>query len=1196
MVAVRGEPTLVRILGPGGRTRGTGCVADGLGTLVTSHEALDGPAVVRAPSGAEHRVAAEDVTPLPGWDLAFVRVPGLVRAERAEDRVRPAVFAAERARVAGREVRVGLPDGGWLAARITGWTAAGYATPQGRHRLDGVLGLRLPDGPGRLRLSRCAPGAPVADAGTGAVLAVVGAALRARDADEAGPDALAVPLRPPGTPAAYGPLGALLARNGAVVPGFGPDLNLAGALELTATSVGPAAARAAGTVERAEVVGALREFAAGHASVLALVGRPGTGRSTELAALAARRAVGAEPAPTVWLRGADLLAEDGSLREAVGRALAGAARIVTAAPAGPFTGDPGEANADVVARLARDAGRPLLVLLDAPEEMPPRLAHALRGWTAGTASWLRASGARLVVACRPEYWEQAGRLFPGGMLHPGPGQGGGAYGADSHRGTRLPPCVRLGGLPARQAAAARQRHGLPEGVLAPRDARHPLAIRMLAEIRAAQPGGADGREGARVPDRAELLSGYLGLLCLRVAVRLAAGVRPAPGAAAVRRLAAAASGQLHEAARRALGPGQGELDIASFEEIFPWSSGWASAVLAEEVLVPAGEGYRFADEELGDWVQGAHLELDAALDALIGRRRAGVPVPRHRIGPVVQALLLCGRNEGPGALASRLWPLADRAAPEARAAPEDGGEARWWAAHLLTETLLGLPDARPYLDLLRTLAERIAASGDGGPLADPATCTCFGPGFWAALPLPAAGRLDLLRVLLPADPPHGSEAAPEAGTRVRFIDAVGTLLDAEPHAVQTLLCDWFRDARPLPCHDGAASPTVATAAQALLYAHRAAGLDGLLDVLLRARHPRADELLAELLHEEPSALCRAVARWARADEVEHRAAAAAYAHRAVPLARTDEDRALLRRAAGDLLERNDGPRQRARALAVLVRDAGGRSPHLAAAVEHLAATGEPALAGALGSALARHPDVVRHVFRARLHQPGPGATALLRALAQVREPVAARRVAELAGEYAELRPEAAGDAVATYLRGLLGRGPSAGEALALLVARLQGAEPALRARLVRELGGTEDGEELTEALLARERDPLVLEELLAAVVRRYGRRGGAAPAGQVRRLGRLMSRTPEGALAFDRRLLELAREIPGFARTVRAWIAGAPEEWASGGGAEAEGRVPGQGTGVPAGHGGATGQEGPEAEDAGPEAGVPGLCRARAEP
>ena len=79
--------------------------------------------------------------------------------------------------------------------------------------------------------------------GTGARRRATGAVLgrpRHRAArPRTGPPGFAVPLRPRRAPTA-GPLAALLARNAATVPAYGPDLNLAGALELTATSVGSA--------------------------------------------------------------------------------------------------------------------------------------------------------------------------------------------------------------------------------------------------------------------------------------------------------------------------------------------------------------------------------------------------------------------------------------------------------------------------------------------------------------------------------------------------------------------------------------------------------------------------------------------------------------------------------------------------------------------------------------------------------------------------------------------------------------------------------------------------------------------------------------------------------------------------------------------------------------------------------------------
>ena len=49
----------------------------------------------------------------------------------------------------------------------------------------------------------------------------------------------------------------------------------------------------------------------------------------------------------------------------------------------------------------------------------------------------------------------------------------------------------------------------------------------------------------------------------------------------------------------------------------------------------------------------------------------------------------------------------------------------------------------------------------------------------------------------------------------------------------------------------------------------------------------------------------------------------------------------------------------------------------------------------------------------------------------------------------------------------------------------------------------------------------------------------------VRRIGMLMARTPEGSASFDRRLVELSREVPGFAGLLRSWAESAPGAWAA---------------------------------------------------
>ncbi|WP_181361955.1 trypsin-like peptidase domain-containing protein, partial [Streptomyces sp. MA5143a] len=503
------DEVLVRVADPAGRPRGTGFVADHHGTVVTSHEAVDGLArIVLHTTGDRTCVVTSDaVTPLPSLDLALIRAEGL--------RVDPLPLAP------GHEVEVGayvrIAAAGWREARVLGTADVTYTAPDGFHLLPGALELAIGTaGSEALRPGGGAAGGPVLDMTTGTVVGVLGTALEAPHRSTG----FAVPLS---GWRAVPPLADLLARNAATVPAYGTDLNLAGVLELTATTVGsdgprppagPSAAVTAEPVERAASVREFADFTDGPATVLGLVGAPGSGRTTALAALAARRARGPEPTPTLWLRGADLLADDGSVADAARRSLERAGRIVAASPGtgtstapddpfgavvdpfgcvagqpvagGRYDGALGDIRPERLARLASQEGRPLLLLLDGPEEMPPALAHRLAEWTDGTVAWLRANGARLVVACRAEYWEQAGAQFPPEALH-----GGGPEG----EGRSLPPCVRLGELTESEARRARLRYGIPQGALAGADARHPLTLRLLSEVRAALPERGTGRCG-----------------------------------------------------------------------------------------------------------------------------------------------------------------------------------------------------------------------------------------------------------------------------------------------------------------------------------------------------------------------------------------------------------------------------------------------------------------------------------------------------------------------------------------------------------------------------------------------------------------------------------------------------------------------------------------------------------------------------
>ncbi|MFF4119164.1 trypsin-like peptidase domain-containing protein [Streptomyces sp. NPDC001714] len=1195
------DERLVRIRDLAGRPRGTGFLADHHGTLITSHEAVDGLAriVLHAAGDRTCVVGSDAVVPLPALDLALVRTEGLA--------VDPLPITVRERIPAGAYVRIAADR--WREARVLAATQVTYTATDRFHLLEDALELAIGTaGRDALRLGGGAAGGPVLDAETGAVLAVLGTALQSGQRDVG----FAVPLHHPDS----GPLADLLAVNAATVPAYGIDLNLAGVLELTATSVGQdgppgalaghigataphmssprvssphmssrpteAPQRGAGNcatsphppadaslpftaltgeytdpvqpVERSTIANELSAFAQGTGTgkatgtVLALVGAPGTGRTTELAALAARRNRAAHPAPTLWLRGADLKDADDSVADAARRSLERAVRIV-AASRSQLPGDLGELTVERLARLAARAGRPLLLLLDGPEEMPPVLAHRLPAWTEGTADWLRDTGARLLLACREEYWERAGTEFPPDLLH---------------RGTGDPACVRLTDLTPDEARRARSRYGVPDGALIDRDAGHPLTLRLLSEVRAALPDAPDDDDPI---DRHDVFAAYLDLMCLRIAVRLAAenGLR----GTAVRRVAARVAGQVHEAARRSLGPGQGELDRESFETVFPWGpvpahlgggSGWASAVLTEGLLVPAGGGYRFAHEELADWIQGMHLDLDEALRALVHRPRTPLgahplPVPHHRVGPVVQALLLLDHEYGPTRLAPRLDELV-------HALDLDPGS--WWAARLLTQTLLRLPDATPYTGVLRLLADRVVGRQRTAPAPFGPE---FGPEFWTALALPTADRVDLLRRLVLADeplpepeqqtaglgrfgarptrPPVQPPTEEPEGTAPRYLDAVARLLAADPAAVQPCLTRWFDDERPLPAMPHA---TVATAAQALLHTHRHRALDELTEVLVDAAHRRGDELLAVLAEDEPSAVCRAVDRWAHDERPARRVAAVAHGLRTAPHVHSEPDRELLRYAALALLARPADCTLHGGALALLVRDPATRARHLPQALRHFADGDHQLTPAALVPALATHAHEVLEAFRARLR--GPDAGQVLRTLAHVTAPALARRVTELVLEAAELRPELAGQ-VAGFVERRLDQGAGARTVLLPLVTELldDGPEP-VRAALATVLGaaGTPASrplrQELLEFLLGHERDPGVLDALLhAAAVQREDDGDGMREL--VRRTGLLLVRTPDGATRFDRGLVDLGRHVPGFAALMARWLTDTPQEWAA---------------------------------------------------
>jgi hypothetical protein len=516
-----------------------------------------------------------------------------------------------------------------------------------------------------------------------------------------------------------------------------------------------------------------------------------------------------------------------------------------------------------------------------------------------------------------------------------------------------------------------------------------------------------------------------------------------------------------------------------------------------------------------------------------------LPVPRHRAAPVVQALLHCAHR--PATLAHHLTALVEALDHEPTApSPPDArrADAVWWAAHLVREVLTRVSDAEAYWPVLCGLADRVAARAVACGGFDPQALGGlgeFGPRFWQSLPLPPAHRLELLRALLPADPP------PPA--RDRFLDAVVGVLREVPGEAVAVLCGWFGDDRALQAGPGEMrAMTVASAAQAVLHTHRRLAVDDLTEALVDAAHPAADDVLAALAEDEPSALCRAVDRWAHDPRPDRHVAAATYGRRVAPFIRSEADRELLRYAALAILARPGDCSLHGAALGLLVRDPATRSRHLPAALAHFA-TGDPQLpASALAEAMPTHPEQVFAAFGRRLRTADPAAAELLPELAEITDPALSRRVAALVQDHVLRRPESA-PAAARFIDLRLEQGPSVRAVLLPLTAALLHDHPApVRRALAPVLAapGTHLSrplrQELLDMALAAERDPEVLHALLTAAADGCRRRPPVLTRDLVHRLGLLLGRTPEGATRFDGRIVALATASPDFARMVADWV------------------------------------------------------------
>jgi Trypsin-like peptidase domain/NACHT domain len=539
------DRALVRICDASGVTRGTGFFIDD-GTMLTCHHVVDGledPVAVIGDN--ELPVAVADDLGLSDLDVAVLECGTHELRSVLPLGLTPPPALAVWAK--GFQYATLIPKAVPLSGTVSGRTAVEY-TARRSYELDDVLAL------GGVTVDAGTSGAPLFDEEWGVVIGMVNAQFNV----PGGLSGFALPLQ--SIVDASESLASTVERSRQQIPAYGPYLNVAAARATCAAALQDARHRLVARdlllpdryCARPDVAAAIDRAVSEGGKVVPIVGASGTGKTTELAALAERESV-SQPMALVPCADLEGPAEEG-LAGSLGRMLARAA--------------PGGWDLDDAVGRLEDDDADLLVLLDALNEIPAQIAANERSWLAATFEWVRCHRVRLVVTCRPDHWELVARWFPQDLLPP----------HDSHAQ------VQMDDFTDAEASEALRRYELTGHGLEPDDVRHPLLARVYWELGDA--GGALSRYGA--------LEQFSMRLCADAA--LDSGL-PTSSVRAV----------LTAVAQRTVRRGDLVLPI---EDVSAIDGAPLQALVRRNVLLDVPAGLRFAFDELGEWHQAQHVGLD----------------------------------------------------------------------------------------------------------------------------------------------------------------------------------------------------------------------------------------------------------------------------------------------------------------------------------------------------------------------------------------------------------------------------------------------------------------------------------------------------------------------------------------------------------------------------------------------------------
>jgi hypothetical protein len=783
------DAALIAVLTPDGHVRGTGFMVDASSVLTCHHVvAGDVPVQMQDPEGSIHSVCRDAITSAPEIDLALIRAPGLggTPLPLADGMEELGEFWTKGFHRLSPSIRAAFP----VAGTITGTTSVTYSTYTAEYRIDDVLVLRDDD------IEAGLSGAPVLDRTAGVVVGIVSTKLTRKD--ERG--GFAIPV---GHAAAHPALAATVAHNAAAVPAYGAFLNVPAALALCAAVTSSAVEHLVTVrrvdlsrhVARADIEAAVGRFFAAGVPLLTLVGPSGVGKSTELAALSQRTEI-----PMMLLRGSGMRPDCADLGEAVATAL-------SEVPGEPILPD----RADrALARVLASAGG-LVVLLDGFNEAPMS-GHAFEEWIARTRAWLRETNTRLILSCRPELWQNVGRIL------------------EEPFGDHKPVTVSLGEFTIAEYERAAAAYGLPSTIQWP-ILRLPLALTLCA--RSQREPFPEGEVSLSINDVIESFF-------QESARRLAIGARTGSAGVIRNRIYAVAAIMWESESDVIDGP--------SLDRTLGFRM--ADALVVDEgMMAPARGGYRFVYDDVADWLKAQSLDLSAELATI----QCDESYSWRRIAPVAYALRDVAGRAGEEALRTQLMELVD-------AAPDATGN----ACGVVMDTLVKIADARPYRYVLAGIAQLTLYQARSGRYAFMGQIDSTA--FWRNVPIPLSEKLGFLRQLVPIDDHYISHFRPQDWARwdindldpIIYYSALCAQLVAQESAVGLpLLLPWFDDGTRLT---GGSESTVADVAMGILFRLRRPQEEQVWNVMVQAGLRRCGSLIQQLVDSDPQWLGQVAAR------------------------------------------------------------------------------------------------------------------------------------------------------------------------------------------------------------------------------------------------------------------------------------------------------------------------------------------------